>query len=254
MREITVHALRVGRCFHPEIMTIQGGSWRPGAFSALSMLLVHPDEGPVLYDTGYDPAFFRATERFPERLYRLATPAEIPPGEDLSAQLRRLGLETSDIRHLILSHFHADHIAGAHLFPQAAIHCAQAGLTSARHGSRLSRVRHGVLTALIPTDIEARACFFEEGTRVALPPDLAPFEAGIDLLRDGSIIAVELPGHCPGHWGVFVQDAAGPHLMVGDAAWSCEAIERNRPPPVVTTALLGDTGRTRDTSLRLKPL
>src|SRR5579859_2193842 len=236
-------------------MTIEGGSWRPVPFPALSMLLIHPEEGPILYDTGYDPAFFRATERFPEKLYRLTTPAEIPPGEDLARQLRRLGIAPADIRHLILSHFHADHIAGAHLFPQAAVHCAKTGLTSARSGARLSQVRHGILAALIPPDIEARARFFEEGRRVALSADLAPFEDGVDLLGDGSILAIELPGHCPGHWGLFVRDrATGPHLMVGDAAWSCDAIEQNRPPPLVTTALLGDTAATRDTLNRLHRL
>jgi len=255
LREIAVHALRVGRCFHPQAMTIQGGSWRPTAFPALSMVLIHPVEGPVLYDTGYDPAFFRAAAPFPERLYSLATPAEIPPGEELTPQLRRLGIAPDDMRHLVLSHFHADHIAGAHLFPHATIHCAKAGLTAARRGNRFSRVRHGILTALIPADIDARARYFEEGARVTLPADLAPFDSGVDLLGDGSMLAVELPGHCPGHWGLFVRDAAaGPHLMVGDAAWSCEAIEENRPPPALTTFLLGDTASTRNTLAKLNQL
>lgn len=248
MRDVRSIPLNTGQCRHPQRMTIRDGSWRPVDFPAVAMLIVHPDEGPILFDTGYDPAFFSATQPFPERLYRWATPVDFTPGRDAASQCAALGYDPADVRHLVLSHFHADHIAGTHRFPNARIHCARAGLDDAGRGGRFASTRRGVLRALIPADFASRARFFEDAPATALPPDLAPFDRGADLLGDGSLLAVELPGHCPGHWGLVMRDARwGYHFLVADAAWSTDAIRRNMPPPALTTALLGNTGRMRGT-------
>lgn len=248
MREITTIPLVTGQCYHPQVMTIRDGSLRPVAFAAVAMLLVHPVEGAILFDTGYDPAFMAATRPFPERAYRWVTPVDLPPGQDAASQCRARGYVPQDIRHLILSHFHADHIAGTHAFPNAAIHCAQAGLVDARRGGRISRTRRGILTSLIPPDFATRARFFEDAPSAALPAHLAPFDRGADILGDGSLLAVELPGHCPGHWGLVLNDAQwGLHCLVADAAWSLDAIRRNVPPLALASGFLGNTRKTRET-------
>jgi glyoxylase-like metal-dependent hydrolase (beta-lactamase superfamily II) len=125
----------------------------------MAMLILHPDEGPILFDTGYDPAFLAATKPFPERLYRWATPVEIPQGRDAASQCRSMGVDPAEVRHVVLSHFHGDHVAGLHAFPGAAVHCASAGLKDVRQGSRFSTTRRGLLPALLPADIAIRALF-----------------------------------------------------------------------------------------------
>lgn len=248
MREVRSFPLDTGSCRHPARMTIRDGGWQPIDYPAVAMLIVHPEEGPILFDTGYDPAFLIATEAFPERFYRIATPVELAEGRDAASQCAAHGVQPEDIRHLILSHFHADHIAGTHRFPNARIHCARAGLEDSRRGGRLARTRRGILSALIPDDIAARAAFFEDAARLDLPRDLLPFERGADILGDGSLLAVELPGHCPGHWGLVMNDARwGLHFLIADAAWSLDAVRRNMPPPAVTTTFLGHTQRVRGT-------
>lgn len=248
MREIHAIPLLTGHCRHPECMTLRDGRWQPVDFPALATLLIHPDEGPVLFDTGYDPAFMAATRRFPERLYRWATPVSHTPGQDAASQCAALGYEPTAVRHLVLSHFHGDHVAGIHAFPNAQIHCARAGLQDVGRGGRLTSTRRGILRALLPADIAARARFFEDAPSTPLPSWLSPFERGADLLGDGSLLAVELPGHCPGHWGLLIEDARrGPHFLVADAAWSSDAIRRDMPPPGLTTAFLGDTRSGRKT-------
>ncbi|MEM8724704.1 MAG: MBL fold metallo-hydrolase [Pseudomonadota bacterium] len=252
MRDVKLDILHTGQCRHPQAMTIKGGTWKPVDYPALAFLLQHPSEGPILFDTGYDPAFMLATEPFPERFYRWATPVELEEGRDAASQCRARGIDPADIRHLVLSHFHADHMAGTHAFPNAAIHCAKAGLTDARRSGRLQSTRRGILPALLPADFASRAQFFEEKPDVTLPSDLAPFEDGADILGDGSLLAVDLPGHCPGHWGLLIRDAAhGYHFLVADAAWSLDAIERNMPPPAVSSAMLGKIGATRSTLEKL---
>ncbi len=240
------HLLRVGACRHPQAMTLRGGHWCPVSFPALVGLIMHRDFGPILFDTGYDARFFAATEPFPERLYRLATPVDFTPQDGLPEQLARLGLAPGDISAVFVSHFHGDHVAGLSLFPRARIVCARQGLERLRRGGRFTRVRQGLLSALVPNDIDQRAGFFEDMPPCPLPADLAPFSHGADVLGDGALIAVELPGHCPGHWGLLIRpEGQKPVFLIGDAAWSIGAVTDNRPPPALTTSLLGHTSTYR---------
>lgn len=242
MRRCDVSFRIAGSCRHPECMAIEGGRLGMAEFPAIVGLIRHPQEGLILYDTGYHPAFFAATEPFPERLYRWATPVDLDGGDAIAEQLVIEGLSAADVRWAVISHFHGDHVAGLNAFPNARIACGRAGLDATRAGSRFSRVRKGVLSALLPANVDRRLRAFEDCPRVALPAEYAPFGEGADILGDGSLLAVELAGHCPGHWGLALRGEDDHyHLFVGDAAWSSRAIWENRPPPRFTTNLLGET-------------
>lgn len=255
MTTLKVEAMVVGSCRHPQVMTIRDGSLRTTDFPAMPMLLIHPSEGPILFDTGYDQAFLDATNPLPERFYRWLTPVKYDPKARLTLQLAERGIAPEDVRHVVLSHFHGDHVAGIGSFPKAQIHCARAGYDIMRKSGRISGTRQGILPRLLPSDLPKRVRFFEERLSVPLSPDLFPFETGADLLKDGSILAIELPGHCPGHWGIAVKDDHyGWHFMVADAAWSLDAIARNMPPPRIATAFLGDTKQARKTLSKLHAL
>lgn len=250
-----IHVIDTGSCRHPEIMTRKDGTLKSIDIPALAFLLLHSVEGPILFDTGYDPAFIEATRSFPEHAYVIVTPVTLPTGRSAVEQLQKKGFDASDIRHVILSHFHGDHVAGLHAFPNAKIHCAQSGLDKACGMGRIAGTRNGILKALIPDDAYERACFFEAGKQVSLSPDFLPFETGVDLLGDSSILAIELPGHCPGHWGVAVREPSGQYnFLVADAAWSSDAIRKNVPPPMLTSAFLGETKLLRGTLGKLNEL
>lgn len=248
MTRCQVHVLKAGSCRHPEAMARRGAGWAPVEFPALAGLILHPTVGPVLFDTGYDTAFFTATQPFPERFYRWTTPVDLPDGRAVVDQLGRFGLKPEDVRAVVISHFHGDHIAGLHAFPQATLFCAQAGLADVRGHGRLARVRRGILDGLLPVDIDARARFFEDLTRAPLGDDMAPFSDGADLFGDGSMLAVPLPGHCPGHWGLVLRgEDDRRHFLIGDAAWSRRAVRDDAPPPRLTTSILGETQTYRRT-------
>lgn len=250
-----VHLLQAGSCRHPEAMARLGAPWTPAVFPALAVLVIHPKIGPVLFDTGYDPAFFAATAAFPERFYRWATPVDLPDQAAVADQLHRFGIGRADIQAIVISHFHGDHVAGLHAFPDADIFCARAGLSEITSRSRWGRVRRGLLSGLLPDDIQSRARFFEDTSPIALGAEMSPFDAGADLFGDGSLIAVPLPGHCPGHWGLAVTgEDDRKHFFVADAAWSRRAVRDNCPPPRVTTALLGRTDDYRRTLSQLHHL
>lgn len=242
------HVLKAGLCYHPAGMARRGAGLCPAEFPALAGLIIHPSEGVVLFDTGYDPAFFTATENMPERLYRWATPVQLKDGHAAADQLQRFGFTPDDVRAVVISHFHGDHIAGLHAFPNARLFCSREGAAELARAGRFSRVRRGVLAVLAPQNWQSRASFFEDLPRVSLSSAMKPFAEGVDLFGDRALIAVPLPGHCAGHWGLMLKDDSGRDtFMIGDAAWSSLAVRDNIPPPRLTTSLLGDTATYRRT-------
>lgn len=240
--------LERGSCRHPQVMTIRGGSLCAVDFPALVGVIDHPDRGLFLFDTGYDPAFIDATHPFPERLYRWTTPVRIDPASEWRAWTAAHAIDESRIAGTIISHFHGDHVAGMRHLAHHPMYCARAGLAALRRPGRFRRVRQGMLGDLVPAALDAQARFFEDAPERALSGAFAPFAEGRDLLGDGSLFAVELPGHCPGHWGLALRtEADRPVLLAADAVWSGASIAEGRPPPRLTTMLLGDTARYRAT-------
>ena len=220
---------------------MRGEPMRAIEFPALSGLIEHPTEGPVLFDTGYSQAFLTATRLFPERLFRWTTPMVLPEGRDAASPLRRRGLEAADVRHIVVSHFHADHVAGLCDFPNAAIPCARCGFQDISTRARVSALRKGLLRSLLPPDLPDRAVYFEDQRHVIAPPDADLFEDVVDLFGDGRMFMLPLPGHWIGQWGLMIHDEArGPMFFVADAAYSSKAIRENRPPPYLTNAMPGD--------------
>jgi glyoxylase-like metal-dependent hydrolase (beta-lactamase superfamily II) len=255
MTQCRFHILRAGHCYHPAAMAKKGASLCATEFPALAGLILHPTEGAVLFDTGYDPAFFRATQPMPERLYRWATPVTLRSGEAAVDQLRHFGLAADDVRTIVISHFHGDHVAGLHAFTKARLICSRHGADQLTKPGRFNRVRQGLLAGLAPHNLHTLAVFFEDKPKLALGGDWAPFTTGVDIFGDASLIAVPLPGHCIGHWGLILSDVEGrPVFLIGDAAWSSAAVRDSIPPPRITTALLGHTETYRTTLRALTTL
>ena len=230
---ISLRLLRAGWCRHLECMAARGGRLVPVNFPALCALIHHPIHGWMLFDTGYASHFFDATRQWPERLYRSLLPVQLPVTESLPAQLAVSGIQTTDIRHVIISHFHGDHIAGLRDYPQANLIALRAD-SNALHmlkGQRWRATCHGTLPGLLPDDFFARLCYADTRPYCSLPVWMAPFKQGLDLFGDGSLIGIPLPGHSHGQLGLFIPDADGrPVFLVADACWSLPACQEGRLP------------------------
>ncbi len=240
---VKLHLLRVGACRHLECMAARGGRWALMDFPALCGLIQHPTRGWILFDTGYAEHFFTATESFPERFYRIALPIDLPPNECLSAQLAELGLTAADIGAVIISHYHGDHIAGLRDFTQARFIALRKDTQHfmALTGRRWRATLQGYLPGLLPVDFLPRLQLADNCTAVALPAWLHPFTTGFDLLGDGSLIGVPLPGHSSGQMGLFIPDADGrPVFLIGDAAWSLPFLRKGRLPSRLTTMVMAE--------------
>jgi glyoxylase-like metal-dependent hydrolase (beta-lactamase superfamily II) len=233
MSAVELHLLRVGACRHLECMAARGGRWTSIEFPALCGLIRHPERGWLLYDTGYSEHFFAATNAWPERLYRTALPVELPQEQGLATQLAGFGLAPADIGTVIVSHYHGDHIAGLRDFPNARFIAldADTGRFAALAGQRWRATLGGHLPGLLPDDYFERVDAADACPRRDLPDWLQPFETGFDLLGDGSLLGVPLPGHSHGQLGLFMPDADGrPAFLVADACWSKPALIEGRLP------------------------
>lgn len=231
MNPVKLTLMTDGFCRQLESMSLRGAPWRVVRFEALSALLEHPAAGRVLFDTGYSDRFFQETRHWPARLHRWLTPVRLHSRGSVMRQLAAMGISAGAVRHVFISHFHADHIGGLRDFPEAFIHCSRAAWEDVAGRTGFAALRRAFLPGLIPEDFGRRVRFLEDAAQVSLPDRFSPFTEARDVLGDGSLLAVELPGHAVGQTGLFFRDQeGGPTLLAADGAWSREAIRSLRPP------------------------
>lgn len=249
---IDLRLLSVGSCRHPEWITLRGGRLGPAKFPSVCALLRHPRFGPVLYDTGYAERFFTATDPFPERFYRWLTPVRLPARERLAARLAGFGVTPADVRYCIISHLHADHVAGLRDLPNARFVLLRRELDAFATRGRCAQVRRGLLRALLPDDFADRLLFADDCRTLAPPPWRAALGTGFDLFGDGSVAGVPLAGHAPGQLGIALRDAGDRDvLLCADACWSRRALRERRPPSPLAGLLFDDRRAYRRTFERL---
>ncbi len=207
-----------------EAAAISGGSWfRKVRFYATVVLLEHPLHGRVLFDTGYSARFISETARWPYRLYRWLTPVTLTEPRGIIAVLRQRGIEPQSVKHIIISHWHADHIGGLHDFPWTTIHTHQAAWESIQGLQGIAALRKAFLPGLIPADAASRLSWLAEGS---------------DVFGDGSLRVIDLPGHAIGQIGVRFTARDGQQvLLAADACWLSTAYRHNLMPHAVTKLL-----------------
>ncbi|HXD55487.1 MAG TPA: MBL fold metallo-hydrolase [Solirubrobacteraceae bacterium] len=160
---------------------------------------------------------------------------EIEPAEELPGAMRAAGLDPAAVEEVILTHHHGDHVDGlVHVSCPVRIHDEE--LRFAR--AAFSRVMRGVLRQPLPTGFAPTPFQLDDGP-------FGAFGRSRRLSEDGRIVAVETPGHTPGHISVICVDDEGRHVMLaGDATDTLEQLTSRRadaigPDPAIHRATLG---------------
>ena len=210
----------------PERLVLAGGRWSRIEIPIRYGLWVHERYGPVLIDTGYSPRVTQGRKRsFALRLYNaLLKPRLIESAVPL-AQLRALGFGPQDVTRIVVTHFHADHVAGLNDFPNARIVASAEAFQRLMRMSTSGQIHNAFYPELLPDDLADRLQPIEECAAVDLPHGLGQ---GFDLFGDGSLLAVPLPGHALGHHGLLWPRHS--LLYAVDAQWLMQAIMEERLP------------------------
>lgn len=240
---VQCHMLDTGYCLAWENHVIQGGQHRRIHCHALVALLRHPQHGWTLWDAGYAPRLLEVTQHLPFSLYRRATPLCLQPELAVIAQLPRFGLEPGDISRVIISHFHADHIAGLRDFPRAALITSQTAYADILPRRGLNALRRGYIPVLLPDDFGERAMLLTAFTGTVLPG----LGATHDLFGDGTLQLVALPGHAHGQIGMLAHTANGDILFAADGCWLTRSIYEQRSPHRITSLFVDDFKEVRTT-------
>jgi len=215
---------------HPFHLRLDRSLGVPLEFPAGWALIEHPREGAILFDCGYGAAARTAMQRGARRIYRHAIGACCAPRSDPSQLLAARGLQSTDIRHVVLSHFHPDHVGGLREFPQARCVAHADAWRQVRSGGRFNHMHAQVWRELLPEDLEQRLDLLHAAAARPLDGDLAMFGPGWDLFGDGSVFALELPGHAVGQVGLALRLDGRRVLLVADAFWRREQIDDARMP------------------------
>lgn len=229
-----------------KLVNKEGSLFKKCKFPATFALIEHPQKGQILYDTGYSSRLFEVCQNVPYSLYPLTTPVTL----EKSAK----EMLPTEIRQIIISHFHADHICGLKDFPKAEFIFLKEAWDQVKTLKGLKAVKQAFIPKLIPDNFESRSnqvslkdCVF--------PTDLNPFPLGIDLLGDGSLIGIPLPGHANGQMGLYLNsEKYGPVFLVADACWQIHQVKKNESPHWITNFLLHDPVGFKETLKKLHQL
>ena len=237
------HLLDTGYCLTSEHLMMRGGARRQVRCHSTVALLQHPKRGWFLLDAGYAPRMLAVTRRLPYRLYRLATPLRLRPDLAVVSQLPRFGLSPSDIRMVVISHFHADHVAGLRDFPTATLVAAAAAYRDVRGRRGINALRRAFIPSLLPHDFTGRARLISRFDGSHLPG----LGSTHDLFGDGSALLVRLPGHACGQIGMLANTDSGPVLFAADGCWLTQQVREKRPPHPITNFMVDDARAVRST-------
>nr|WP_086939057.1 MBL fold metallo-hydrolase [Thaumasiovibrio occultus] len=220
---ISVKMLEVGHCTHPGFMVNPKLGIKPRAFPASVAVIRHPEHGVLLFDTGYHHSFFDATAQFPQKCYAIATPCHLHHDEHIVGQLASLAIDKETVSHVVLSHFHADHIAAVREFTHAQLHCHPAGLAQLRRKPVFQAIRRGYLSELLPAEQQQQCVFHQDGFTQRLSEILA-LDIDIDLwakdlFGDQLLYLVDLPGHAAGQLGLLIRLEQQWLFLLADACW-----------------------------------
>ncbi|HEX4118676.1 MAG TPA: N-acyl homoserine lactonase family protein [Rhizomicrobium sp.] len=139
----------------------------------------------------------------------------------LTDQLAAIGLKTTDISYVALSHTHGDHIGNVRLFPNSTV--------------LMQRAEYMWISSPDGPNDNVNQLKALARKLLGTPKHLKLLVGDADVFGDGSVILVSTPGHTPGSQSLLVHlKKSGFIILSGDVAHSEENFRRNIVPSLNT--------------------
>ena len=175
------------------------------------MFIIDHPKGLVVFDTGNNVAISdgNCTSHWNEGFCGLLQPSQTRD-DVIDKILERVGFSVGDVKIVITSHSHLDHIGNIEMFPDA-IHVIQKKeLYQAWWPEKFQR---GGAHVMADYDDARDFTYFE-------------LDGDYDLFGDGSVVVISTPGHTLGHQSVKVRmNDTGTVILTQDAVWIKENLE-----------------------------
>ncbi|WP_421979453.1 N-acyl homoserine lactonase family protein [Roseibium sp.] len=197
----------------------------------LQFFLIEHRDGPVLFDTGIDPAITSDKGYISQAIGRFLLPRifrfDLGEADRIDRVLERAGVAVGDIRTAVISHLHFDHTGGIAQIPQADL------LVSEREWSILSEP-HPEREWILREHLETPSAKWRQ---IAFTPTDDPLFDGFDgihdVLGDGSMILLPTPGHTRGSLSMLIRQAGwDPILLAGDLTYEAALLDQDVVPGV----------------------
>lgn len=183
-----------------------------------AFLIQHP-EGNFLFDLGETP---RCLEKgyFPWwQIGQYCVSMDIGPNQGLGTQLRERGINPdTDIKAAIVSHLHSDHAGG---LPD--VHGKADVCVSPSHWDAFQKPVYATMEGANPS---AWPKDWKPTLLEPTGPAIGPWAHSYPITKDGKIIAVDTPGHVPGHISLIIIDEDVTYFLVGDAAYNQDLLDK----------------------------
>ncbi|MFQ5891584.1 MAG: N-acyl homoserine lactonase family protein [Candidatus Methanofastidiosia archaeon] len=176
----------------------------------------------VVFDAGQDQACVTNPEYYPKKQrfwFQRSSKFQIQPDETASEQMKKLGYSVDDVKFVVLSHLHHDHHGTISEFGNSEL------VVSLEEWEEMKKSGPG--GAYLTEKIEIVGLRWKRiSMQPTTDPMLVPFSESFDLMGDGSLTLLPIPGHSPGSISMLVNRSRDtPLLLVGDLTYTLELLE-----------------------------
>lgn len=176
-----------------------------------SCYVVKSGDNILLWDTGLSESIADKEGGISSPPFTLTVKSKI------TDELAKIGLKPEDITHVGISHAHFDHTGNANLFTNATLVIQKIEWDTLKNAPEIAEKHHMPLDSL--------SIFLNDESKVKI------IDGDADLFGDGSVKAISLPGHTPGHMALKVTlPESGVYILSGDQWHFNENHENNGVP------------------------
>ena len=191
----------------------------------------HPTAGLICVDAGATPTYndidaWPSSERRRYNFAQSFLKLDVDDTSTLHARLRQAGYDPAQVRSLLLTHQHIDHVLDIPSFPHADIWTTRAEDDAAPYIGAMPFLWRSEATKIRYIDAEGEAHH-----------DVPGLGNVVDLSGDGRLMAFHTPGHTPGSTSLRLRTDQGDLWFTGDTSFTAESMDPKQNTAGIHTSM-----------------